>query len=34
VVIGVAVGYKDPDAPINRSRSERVPIDNVVKWRE
>jgi nitroreductase len=34
VVIGVAVGYKDPDAPINRSRSERVPIGDVVKWRE
>ncbi|RLB18995.1 MAG: nitroreductase [Deltaproteobacteria bacterium] len=34
VVIGVAVGYKDPDAPINRSRSERVVLDDVVKWRE
>jgi nitroreductase len=34
VVIGVAVGYKDPDAPINRSRSERVPIEDVIKWRE
>jgi nitroreductase len=34
VVIGVGVGYKDPDAPINRSRSERVPLQDVVKWRE
>lgn len=34
VVIGVAVGYKDPDAPINRSRSQRVPLQDVVKWRE
>jgi len=34
VVIGVAVGYGDPQSPINRSRSERVPIDDVVKWRE
>jgi len=34
VVIGVAVGYRDPDAPINRSRSERVPLEDVVKWRE
>lgn len=34
VVIGVAVGYRDPDAPINRSRSERVPLQDVVKWRE
>ncbi|MBW2596874.1 MAG: nitroreductase [Deltaproteobacteria bacterium] len=34
VVIGVAVGYRDPQSPINRSRSDRVPIDDVVKWRE
>jgi len=34
VVIGVAVGYGDPDAPINRGRSERVPLQDVVKWRD
>ena len=34
VVIGVAVGYGDPDAPINRGRSERVPLQDVVKWRQ
>lgn len=34
VVIGVAIGYRDPEAPINRSRSGRVPLDEVVKWRE
>jgi nitroreductase len=34
VVIGVAVGYPDPNAPINRSRSDRVPLDDLVKWRE
>jgi len=34
VVIGVALGYGDPDSPINRSRSERVPMGDVVKWRE
>jgi len=34
VVIGVALGYGDPDSPVNRSRSERVPIGDVVKWRE
>ena len=33
VVIGVAVGYADPESPINRSRSERVPLGDVVKWR-
>ena len=33
VVIGVAVGYGDPVAPINRGRSERVPLQDVVKWR-
>ena len=34
VVIGVALGYRDPDSPINRSRSERVPVGDVVRWRE
>ena len=34
VVIGIAVGYGDPDAPINRGRSERVPLQDVVKWRQ
>ena len=34
VVIGVAVGYGDPDAPINRGRSGRVPLQDVVKWRQ
>ena len=34
VVIGVAVGYGDPDSPINRGRSERVPLRDVVKWRQ
>jgi len=33
VVIGIAVGYGDPDASINNSRSERVPLQDVVKWR-
>jgi len=34
VVVGIAVGYRDPDAPVNRARSERVPLSDVVKWRE
>jgi nitroreductase len=34
VVIGVAVGYPDPEAPINHSRSGRVPLDDLVRWRE
>ena len=34
VVIGVAIGYKDAQSPINRPKSERVPLDDVVKWRE
>ena len=33
VVIGMAIGYRDPDAPINKPRSERVPLEDVVKWR-
>jgi nitroreductase len=34
VVIGVAVGYRDPDAPVNQSRSGRAPLNELVKWRE
>jgi nitroreductase len=34
VVIGVAVGYRDPDAPINLSASERAPLEEVVRWRD
>ena len=34
VVIGVAVGYRDPDAPVNKSRSERAPLSELVVWRD
>ena len=34
VVIGIAVGYRDPDAKVNRVRSERVPLEDLVRWRE
>jgi nitroreductase len=34
VVIGIAVGYKDPSSGVNRARSERAPLDEFVKWRE
>jgi nitroreductase len=33
IVIGVAVGYRDPEARINQVRSERVSIEDTVKWR-
>lgn len=33
VVVGVAVGYRDETSPINRSRSGRAPLGEVVKWR-
>ena len=32
ILIGLAVGYPDEDAPINQFRNERVPIENVVRW--
>ena len=34
VVIGIGVGYRDDASPVNKTRSERVPISDVVKWRE
>ena len=33
VVIGVGVGYPEPEDPVNRARSNRVPLGDVVKWR-
>jgi len=34
VVIGIGVGYRDDASPVNKTRSERVPVSDVVKWRE
>lgn len=34
VVIGIALGYRDPDAIVNRARSERAPLTDLVKWRD
>ena len=34
VVIGIAVGYADDNSPINRARSKRVPLSEVVEWWE
>ncbi|MDP6179467.1 MAG: nitroreductase [Desulfatiglandales bacterium] len=34
VVIGIAVGYRDPDDSLNRVRPEKVPVSEIVKWRE
>jgi nitroreductase len=34
IIIGIAVGYKDNEAPLNRSRSLRSPLNEFVKWRE
>lgn len=33
VVIGIAVGYSDPDAPVNRSLSMRASLSELVRWR-
>ncbi len=33
IVIGIAVGYPDPDAPINKVKSKRIPISEFVRWR-
>ncbi|MFH0959571.1 MAG: nitroreductase [Pseudomonadota bacterium] len=32
LVISVAMGYPDPDAPINRFRSERAAVNEFVRW--
>jgi nitroreductase len=33
VVIGVGVGYPDVGAGVNRTRSERAPLEELVRWR-
>jgi len=33
VVVGIALGYRDPDAAVNKARSERAPLTDIVKWR-
>jgi nitroreductase len=32
IVLGIAIGYPDPDHPISRLRSEREPVDAVATW--
>jgi nitroreductase len=32
ILIGLAIGYPDEDAPINRFRSGREPVENLVRW--
>ncbi len=32
IVIGMAIGYPDWEAPINRFQSEREPFENLVRW--
>lgn len=34
VVLGIAIGYADPGAPVNKAKSDRVPLEELVKWRE
>lgn len=34
VVIGIGVGYRDDAASVNKARSQRVALGDVVKWRE
>jgi nitroreductase len=32
MIMGMAIGYPDADAPINRFRSDREPLEAVVRW--
>lgn len=34
IVCGVAVGYPDPDAPLNRAKTTRARTDEVTRWLE
>lgn len=32
IALGIAIGYPDWDNPVNQSRSQREPLDNVARW--
>jgi nitroreductase len=32
IVLGIAIGYPDWDDPVNKFRSERDPLDEVIRW--
>jgi nitroreductase len=32
ILMGMAIGHPDEDAPINRFRSEREPVESMVRW--
>jgi len=32
IVIGIALGYPDPESPINRTISERAPLHEVARF--
>lgn len=34
IIIGVAIGYPDPDFPANQVMSDREPLDGVITWAE
>ena len=34
VALGIAVGYADPDAPLNQLRTERAEKDEILSWYE
>lgn len=32
VVLGIALGYPNPDSPVNKIKTSRCPIDEIVRW--
>ncbi|MEW5725642.1 MAG: nitroreductase [Thermodesulfobacteriota bacterium] len=32
LVLGVALGYADPEAPVNQARTPREPIESLIRW--
>jgi nitroreductase len=34
IALGMAIGYPDPDAPINRLERPRQPLESFVTWRD
>jgi nitroreductase len=32
IFAGIAVGYANPDAPVNQLRTKRAPLDENIRW--
>jgi len=34
IVLGISIGWPDMDSPVNAMRTDRAPLDEIMKWFE